>query len=102
MPRSVLAVALLGLSVLPASAETADEIVAKYIQKIGGADKIAAINTVRRTGKASFSGIDVTGIRENKRPNMIRQEVKIQGMNLVMAYDGHTGWKIEPFMGKKD
>jgi photosystem II stability/assembly factor-like uncharacterized protein/outer membrane lipoprotein-sorting protein len=102
MPRSVLAVTLLGLFALPASAETADEIVAKYIQKIGGADKIAAINTVRRTGKASFSGIDVTGIRENKRPNMIRQEVKIQGMNLVMAYDGHTGWKIEPFMGKKD
>jgi photosystem II stability/assembly factor-like uncharacterized protein len=102
MHRTVLAVVALALLVLPASAQTADEIVAKYIQKIGGADQIAAIKTLRRSGKATFGPFEATVLRENKRPNMVRQEIKLQGMTAQTAYDGHTGWKIVPFFGKKD
>ena len=88
---------------LPVSAQTADEIVAKYVKTIGGAEKIQAIKTLRRTGKLTLGGgFEAVIVHENKRPDMVRQEFTLQGMTAVNAYDGHYGWKIEPFGGKKD
>jgi hypothetical protein len=93
----------LALFAMPVSAQTAEEIVAKYIKTIGGAEKIEAIKTLRRTGKfTGGGGFEAVVIQENKRPQMARQEFKIQGMTGVTAYDGKTGWKIEPWGGKKD
>jgi hypothetical protein len=88
---------------MPVSAQTAEEIIAKYVKTIGGAEKIEAIKTLRRTGKfTGGGGFEAVVIRENKRPQMARQEFTIQGMTGVTAYDGKTGWKIEPWGGKKD
>jgi hypothetical protein len=88
---------------MPVSAQTAEEIIAKYVKTIGGAEKIEAIKTLRRTGKfTGGGGFEAVVIRENKRPQMARQEFSIQGMTGVTAYDGKTGWKIEPWGGKKD
>src|ERR687890_524822 len=41
-------------------------------------------------------------VEKYRRPNLVRQEFLIQGMVGVTAYDGRTGWKIEPWNGKKD
>jgi hypothetical protein len=86
-----------------ASAQTADEIVAKFIKTVGGMDRIQAVKSLRRTGKFNGGGgFEAVIIEENKRPNLVRQEFLIQGMTGVTAYDGRTGWKIEPWNGKKD
>src|SRR5262252_5631535 len=93
----------LALFAMPVSAQTADEIIAKYIKTIGGAEKIEAIKTLRRTGKfTGGGGFEAVVVQENKRPQLARQEFSIQGMTGVTAYDGKTGWKIEPWQGKKD
>jgi hypothetical protein len=93
----------LALLAMPVSAQTADEIIAKYIKTIGGAEKIEAIKTLRRTGKfTGGGGFEAIFIKENKRPQMTREEFLIQGMTGVTAYDGKTGWKIQPWQGKKD
>ena len=103
MGRILLAIAGLALFAMPVSAQTAEEIVAKYIKTIGGAEKIEAIKTLRRTGKyIGGGGFEAAFIQENKRSQMARQEISIQGMTGVTAYDGKTGWKIEPWQGKKD
>jgi hypothetical protein len=94
---------MISLLALPLCAQTADEIVAKYIKTIGGVDKIAAINSFRRSGKfTGGGGFEARVLEEKKRPNEIRQEFSIQGMTGVTAYDGKNGWKIEPWQGKKD
>jgi outer membrane lipoprotein-sorting protein len=86
-----------------ASAQTADEIVAKYLQNMGGRDKVAAIQTVRSTGTFNGGGgFEATVIDESKRPNKVRHEFLIQGFTAVNAYDGKNGWRINPFGGKKD
>lgn len=91
------------LFVLPAQAQTADEIIAKYIQRIGGMEKLQAIKTMRATGKLSGGGgFEAVVVDESRRPNLARNEFRIQGMTAVSAFDGKTGWKIEPFGGKKD
>jgi photosystem II stability/assembly factor-like uncharacterized protein len=66
-------------------------------------ERIQAIKTLRRTGKQTLGfGLHAVILRENKRPNKVRQEFALQGMTAVTAYDGRQGWKIEPFQGKKD
>ena len=86
-----------------ASAQTAEEIVSKYIKTVGGADKIQAVKTLRKTGTFNGGGgFEAPIVEENKRNNMVRQEFSLQGLTAVNAYDGSTGWKIEPWQGKKD
>jgi len=36
------------------------------------------------------------------RPNLVRETLTLQGMTIVQAYDGSTGWQIQPFGGRKD
>lgn len=93
---------LFPLSALHAQ-QSADEIVAKYAQRIGGLQKISAIQSVRRTGKFyGGGGFEAQIKNENKRPGKVRNEFAFGGMVGVTAYDGKSGWKIEPWQGKKD
>lgn len=86
-----------------AGAQTADEIVAKYVAKIGGMEKLSAIKSLHKTGKyTAGNGFEAKVLEENKRPNLVRQELLFQGLTGVTAYDGKEGWKIEPWQGKKD
>ena len=82
---------------------TADEIIARFVKTVGGAEKIQSIRTLRRVGKfTGDDGFEAAVIVENTRPNKVREEFSIQGMTGVNAYDGANGWKIDPFGGKKD
>ena len=82
---------------------TADEIIANYVKTIGGMEKLEAIKTLRKGGRyTSGSGLEAKVTEDSKRPEMIRQELILQGMVGVTAYDGKSGWKIEPWQGKKD
>ena len=101
--RVVLKVALgiLCLTAL-ASAQTAEELVAKNIQARGGLEKIKAVNTIRMAGKIYVSGFYAMIEVEKKRNNLLRQNFTVQGMTQVQAYDGSTGWQIQPFGGRKD
>jgi outer membrane lipoprotein-sorting protein len=94
------ALLLLAVSV---KAQTAEEILAKFVKTVGGAEKISAIKTLRRTGMVrGGGGFEVPIVQENKRPGMVRREMTRQGLTGITAYDGKTGWKLEPWRGKKD
>jgi hypothetical protein len=87
----------------PISAQTAEEIINNYIKNVGGMDKIQAVKTLRRTGKfIGGGGFEAVILEENKRQKMVRQEFSIQGLTGINAYNGQTGWKVEPWQGKKD
>jgi photosystem II stability/assembly factor-like uncharacterized protein len=104
MRRALLAIATIALfSAQATPPPTAEDIVARYIQRVGGMSKIQAVKTLRRTGKfIGGGGFEAEVVQENKRPEMVRQEFIIQGMAGINAYDGKSGWKIDPFGGKKD
>ncbi len=83
--------------------QTAEELVNKNIQAKGGIDKIKAIHSVRITGKLNGGGgFTAATIQENQRPDLVRETFTLQGMTAVSAYDGTTGWQIQPFGGHKD
>ena len=103
MRKLLLAFACVAALAASAPAQTADEIVEKFIKTVGGIEKIQAVKSLRRTGRyTGGGGFEAALVEENRRPNLVRQEFFIQGMVGVTAYDGKTGWKIEPWNGKKD
>ena len=73
------------------------------IQAKGGIDKIKAIKTLRMTGKFEGGGGFTAAVtQENERPNLIRETFSLQGMTAVQAYDGTSGWQIQPFGAGKN
>jgi photosystem II stability/assembly factor-like uncharacterized protein len=100
-------VGVLGLTLsLPARALTADELVAKNLAARGGAARLAALKSMRVTGKVRFGGngfsIEAQWAQVQKAPLSLRNEVTIQGLTAVQAYDGHGGWTVSPFQGRVD
>ena len=104
MFRKILAgFALAALVIVPASAQTLDEVLAKNYKAKGGLDKIKAVQTIRITGTMTLGpGIEAPFVLVQKRPGMLRMEFTFQGMTGVQAYDGKTGWQLMPFEGRKD
>lgn len=92
-----------GLAGVAVSAQTADELIEKSIQASGGREKIEAVKSARMTGKMSMGqGMEAPMVIETVEPNKIRMEMTFQGMTMIQAYDGKTGWQVQPFMGKTE
>jgi outer membrane lipoprotein-sorting protein len=104
--RNLIIAALLVFAAASAQAFTVDELIAKNIKARGGLDKIHAIQSLRTTGKIHAGGgdfsIEIAYVEMTRRPGMFRQEVNMQGLTSVTAYDGAVGWQIQPFSGRLD
>ncbi len=88
----------------PAAAQpTVDDIVAKNLKAKGGAERLKSMQTMQMSGKATLQGMDVSMKIFSKRPNMTRQEVKLQDKTVVSAYDGSTAWwiNLRSFPGRR-
>jgi hypothetical protein len=102
--RSILIATLAASALLlrgtPETPLTADQIVQKHIQALGGAAKLNAIQTLVVTGKASILGQTEAPLSiQVKRPNFLRLEITFQGRKVVQAFDGVTAWTINPMIG---
>ena len=81
--------------------KTADEIIAKYIEAIGGRAKIDALKSMKMTGKmVMMGGMEIPLSVKTKRPNRVRSDFTFQGMTGTQAFDGKIGWMVMPFSGK--
>ena len=87
---------------ITASAQTLDEILAKYYDARGGYEKLKSLNTMKTNGKQLIQGIEIPFTILQKRPNLMRIEATVQGMVIVQAYDGETAWMINPLAGSTD
>lgn len=103
----ILLTVLAAAGVLAAQAShaiTADEIIAKNVAARGGMERLQALRSLKRTGRFVIPGANmqlaVTEVRE--RPGLLRQELTLQGLTQVVAWDGREGWSIQPFGGRKD
>jgi outer membrane lipoprotein-sorting protein len=77
---------------------TVDEIVDKYLEARGGADKLRAVNTVKMTGRIKQQAAEIPIVTWAKRPNLMRRENTNDGQTFVLAFDGKTVWAINPLM----
>jgi outer membrane lipoprotein-sorting protein len=89
------------LLTVAASAQTVDDIIKKSIEARGGLQKVKAIKSLKLTGKLTVAGpgIELPITIQQKRPNAFRMDATFQGQSVVQAYDGETGWQVNPFQG---
>jgi outer membrane lipoprotein-sorting protein len=80
------------------TAQTVEEVVAKHIKAIGGAEKLSAVKSVSMDNTLGAQGMEF----ENKMVIIVgkamRSESKIMGNDMVQAFDGQTAWAIMPSM----
>ena len=94
-----LSVSVFLLSVI-AAAQTAEEIVAKHIEAIGGVKRIQAVKSELTNEIAKINGNKIRLSYLRKRPNKVQWELSTQGITQIHAYDGHQGWEVTSI--KKD
>ncbi len=101
----LIVVPIIAAAPLMAQVQSADQIIAKNVEAMGGMAKLKAIKAIRITGKAAFGPMEAPFVMEQKRPGSFYQDVTVQNMHLIEAFDGKSGWTINPFAGyggKKD
>jgi hypothetical protein len=97
--RSTLALVAV-LAATAACGQTVDKIVARHVAARGGREALAAVRTLRMTGRA-FAGPGRVAIvrREMARPGRIRTEFVFQGTTGVYVWDGSVGSRVSPLDG---
>lgn len=98
--RRLLPGLLLLVSCAALQAQTADEIIDKYIAAIGGKQKWLSINSVIQEGVLKANGVDIPLKFYQVHNKATRQEINVAGL---VGYDITTpteGWVYMPFNGQ--
>jgi hypothetical protein len=101
IPKLILILA--ALIVLPFSvySQSLDEILKSHFEAINQ-EKLLKAKTLVAKGKALQMGVELPFTQIQKRPAKTYLEIEIQDMKLIQAFDGETGWTIEPWTGSSD
>ncbi len=83
---------------------TINELVDKNIEAHGGMAAIRSMQSLKLTGQLLFNQgqMKMAMTQIFKRPMQVRMEATLQGMTQIQAYDGKSGWQINPFGGRRD
>ncbi len=82
-------------------AQTAEEIVANYLETIGGEENLKAIKNMKITMNGKAQGMDFPMTMYQAAPNKLRMDFTFQGQTMTqMAFDGETAWGVN-FMNQK-
>ena len=104
--RYCFAALLIGCAALPAAAQDAQSLIAKNLDARGGAAALAAIKNVTFEGRVIQPGDFELQYKETRARlpagTADRLDISLQGLDIIQAYDGHGGWKVNPLQGRKD
>lgn len=79
-------------------AQTADEILEKHFE-VTGHTNLLEKNNVTMKGKLIQGGLEIPFQSYGKRPNKFRMDGTINEYTFTQAFDGETGWTVNPLMG---
>jgi len=97
---------LFGCAAVPAVAQDAQSLLAKNLEARGGAAALAAIKNITFEGRTVYPGDFELHYRETRArlpgADADRVDLSLQGLDIIQAYDGREGWKVNPLQGRKD
>jgi hypothetical protein len=81
------------------SAQTADEIIGKYMNAIGGKELVGQISSLYMEGTMDAMGNQGTVKTTQVNGKGFKQEIDVMGTSVVMCYTDSMGWQINPMSG---
>ena len=100
MKKILLSVAVLFAAVVTTKAQTADEIIAKYITAIGGADKWSKVQSIKVEGQVEVQGIAIPYTMQGIQMKGMRIDAEFQGNKIIDIVTPEKGWSQNPLAGK--
>ena len=94
-----MAVAIAGMS-LATYAQTADEVLQKHIDAIGGKANWDKIKSLKMTGTMSQGGMDISMTQTTVNDKGMRMDISAMGQNGFMIITPTEGWQYMPFAGQ--
>jgi len=85
-----------------AKAQTADDIIGKYVDAIGGKDKINQIKSVYTDATVSVMGMDGPATTTLLVGKGYRTELEVNNTKVVQVLTDKGGWMINPYAGATD
>jgi len=84
---------------------TAAQIVEKNVSAKGGLQAWRAVQSISFSGKMDAGGkakVQLPFVLEKKRSRKMRIELAFANDTAVQVYDGANGWKLRPYLGRRD
>lgn len=86
---------------LTATAQTADQIIDKYFENIGGKEKLSKINSFKMNMNTNYNGMEIPVEVYTDNVGKMYVKINFQGKEITqIAFDGKTGWSTN-FMTMK-
>jgi len=96
---SMLSAALLLAGLTTVKAQTADEVVKKYVDAIGG-DKWNSVNSIKVTSSMVYSGMTMEMTETTVNNKAYRWDMSMSGTNNYTIVTPTEGWSYMPMMGQ--
>lgn len=92
---------LMSLAAFPAYGQTAQGVLSRMIDAMGGRKTLEAIKDTTISGSVEISqyGITASVTMFQKEPDKMRMDIDVMGLVITRAYDGKTGWQVNPQTG---
>jgi hypothetical protein len=81
---------------------TADEVVAKYFNAIGGKEAIGQVKTITMTTSAQIMGNDAPGTTVIVDGVGYKNETSFNDAKIIQVYTAKGGWMVNPMAGMSD
>ncbi len=85
-----------------AKAQTADDIIGKYVDAIGGKDKISQIKSVYTDATVSVMGMDGPSSTTLLVGKGYRSEIEVNSTKVIQVVTDKGGWMVNPYAGASD
>jgi hypothetical protein len=100
MKKVLLSIALFVAAIFTVNAQTADEVIAKYITEIGGADKWSKVQSIKIEGQIEVQGIQIPFTMQGLQLKGMRVDAEFQGNKIIDITTPTKGWAQNPLSGK--
>lgn len=82
------------------SAQSPDDIIAKHIAAMGGADKLSKVKSLKISANMEIMNVEMPVTTIIVQDKAFRTETTAEGMTIIQAVNGSTGWTINPMTGQ--